>query len=73
MQIKELDGFYKLNFAIQEDDQIKLLKLGIYIDPVNYNILIMETYKRTYNLLLALNEGKLIVSSQWIKDCLGTM
>lgn len=58
MQIKELDGFYKLkfsNFAIQEDDQIKLLKLGIYIDPVNYNILIMETYKRTYNLLLALN------------------
>ncbi|CAD8105556.1 unnamed protein product [Paramecium sonneborni] len=73
--IKQLNGIYKLKFSnsfVCVEDQNKLHKLGIEIDPNDYNILVMDFYKRTFNLLLALNQGKLIVSSQWIKDCLST-
>ncbi|CAK90054.1 unnamed protein product (macronuclear) [Paramecium tetraurelia] len=74
--IKQLNGEYRIkfsNFAVCNDDLLKLLKMGIYVDIEQYNILVMETFKRTFNLLLAINEGKMIVNSQWIKDCLSTM
>ncbi|CAD8076259.1 unnamed protein product [Paramecium primaurelia] len=74
--IKQLNGVYKLKFSnsyVCAEDQNKLYKLGIQIDPNNYNILVMDSYKRTFNLLLALNQGKMIVNSQWIKDSLSSM
>ncbi|CAD8183863.1 unnamed protein product [Paramecium octaurelia] len=74
--IKQLNGVYKLKFSnsyVCAEDQNKLYKLGIEIDPNEYNILVMDSYKRTFNLLLALNQGKMIVNSQWIKDCLSSM
>ncbi|CAD8104666.1 unnamed protein product [Paramecium sonneborni] len=74
--IKQMNGDYRIkfsNFSVCDDDLLKLLKMGIQVDFEKYNILVMETFKRTFNFLLAINEGKIIVNSQWIKDCLSSM
>ncbi|CAD8128618.1 unnamed protein product [Paramecium sonneborni] len=74
--IKQLNGDYRIkfsNFSVCNDDLLKLLKMGIQVDFEKYNILVMETFKRTFNLLLAINQGKMIVNSQWIKDSLSSM
>lgn len=61
------------NCYLQDDDYLKLFKIGIRIDPENYNILVMDNFKRTFSLLLAIQEAKLVVNSRWIKDCLATL
>ena len=56
-----------------EDSKKALKNLGIKIvqeKDKNFNLLIMDKFKRTIKLLLALNKGIDIVNYKWVQDCI---
>lgn len=65
-------GFDKKDHKVEADKKM-LATLGVKIvedREKNFNVLVMDKFKRTIKFLLALNKGVDIVSYQWVTSCL---
>jgi len=66
-------GFGKEDHDKVEEAKDTLNRLGIKVveeSAQNFNLLIMDKFKRTIKFLLAINRGIDIVSYKWIEECL---